>query len=246
MRPSKSPSPADIAAERFAALTANYRPLPNIPDEFIDAEGRQRPHWVRFLESLCGLGAAEIDSRFATADRHIRYAGVSYRAYGDTSERAWPLSHLPLLIEASEWQEIAAGISQRAELLEAVLSDIYGDGKLIAEGALPAAAITGSPDFLHPLSGIKPRGGKFLYFYAADLGRGPDGRWWVLGDRTQATVRRRLCARQSAGDVARLPGALPRHECRAACALLPRVPAGPDSDGDALRSAHLPADAWPL
>ena len=185
MRPSKSPSPADIAAERFAALTANYRPLPNIPDEFIDAEGRQRPHWVRFLESLCGLGAAEIDSRFATADRHIRYAGVSYRAYGDTSERAWPLSHLPLLIEASEWKEIAAGISQRAELLEAVLSDIYGDGKLIAEGALPAAAITGSPDFLHPLSGIKPRGGKFLYFYAADLGRGPDGRWWVLGDRTQ-------------------------------------------------------------
>ncbi len=186
MRVSQSPSSTDIASERFAALTSAYRPLPNIPDEFIDADGRQRPHWVRFLSALSSHDAEDIDRRFATADRHIRDAGVSYRAYGDTSEHAWPLSHLPLLIEASEWQEIAAGVAQRARLLEAVLGDIYGDGALVAEGALPAAAITGSPDFLHPLSGTTPRGGKFLHFYAADLGRGPDGRWWVLGDRSQA------------------------------------------------------------
>ncbi|MGB8277274.1 MAG: circularly permuted type 2 ATP-grasp protein [Methylovirgula sp.] len=186
MRASKFRSPAEIAAERFAALTANYRPLPNIPDEFIDGNGRQRAHWVRFLEALCGLDAEDIDHRFATADRHIRDAGVSYRAYGDTSERAWPLSHLPLLIEAAEWQEIATGIAQRARLLEAVLSDIYGAGELIKGGDLPAAAVTGSPDFLHPLCGVEPRGGKHLLLYAADLGRGPDGRWWVLGDRTQA------------------------------------------------------------
>ena len=33
---------------------------------------------------------------------------------------------------------------------------------------------------------MAPPGGRYLNFYAADLGRGPDGRWWVLGDRTQA------------------------------------------------------------
>ena len=33
---------------------------------------------------------------------------------------------------------------------------------------------------------MKPPGGRHLHLYAADLGRGPDGRWWVLGDRTQA------------------------------------------------------------
>ena len=33
---------------------------------------------------------------------------------------------------------------------------------------------------------MKPPGGKFLHIYAADIGRGPDGRWWVLGDRSQA------------------------------------------------------------
>ena len=34
--------------------------------------------------------------------------------------------------------------------------------------------------------GIKPPGGRYLSLYAADVGRGPDGRWWVLSDRTQA------------------------------------------------------------
>jgi len=186
MRTSHSHSPTPVAAERLAAMTAGYQPLPNIPDEFIDKEGRPRGYWLRLLESLSALGGDDIERRFAAADRHIRDTGVSYRAYGDTSERAWPLSHLPLLIESAEWREIAAGITQRACLLESVIADIYGAGRLIARGDLPASVVTGSADFLRPLCGVEPRGGKFLLFYAADLGRGPDGRWWVLGDRAQA------------------------------------------------------------
>lgn len=174
------------AGDHVAALAEGYQPLPGIPDEFIGADGRVRPVWLQFLESLTDLGAEDIGRRFATADRHIHDAGISYRAYGDTSERTWPLSHLPLLIEAGEWRDIAQGIEQRARLLELVLGDIYGEGKLVAAGDIPAAAITGSPDFLHPLHGVKPPGGTFLQLYAADIGRGPDGRWWVLGDRTQA------------------------------------------------------------
>ena len=174
------------AAARVAALAAGYVPLPGIPDEFIGAGGRPRPHWLRFLDKLMEFSPGDMSRRFATADRHIRDTGVSYRAYGDTSERAWPLSHVPLLIEAGEWREIAQGIEQRARLMELVLADIYGEGRLISSGDLPAAAVTGSPEFLHPLHGVKPPGGKFLHIYAADLGRGPDGRWWVLGDRSQA------------------------------------------------------------
>jgi len=186
MRAATSPTLPETAAQRFAALTAGYRPLPNIPDEFVTADGQKRAHWVKFLSALAELGADEIERRFATADRHIRDTGVSYRAYGDTSERAWPLSHLPLLIETAEWAEIAAGVTQRARLLEAVVADIYGQASLVSGGDLPAAAVTGCPDFLLPLKGLKPPGGRFLFLYAADLGRGPDGSWWVVGDRTQA------------------------------------------------------------
>src|SRR5262249_30343154 len=37
-------------------------------------------------------------------------------------------------------------------------------------------------------SRIRPAKGRFMPFYAADIGRGPDGRWWVLADRTQTPV----------------------------------------------------------
>ena len=33
---------------------------------------------------------------------------------------------------------------------------------------------------------VRPPGGARLRFYGVDVGRSPDGRWWVLGDRTQA------------------------------------------------------------
>ncbi|WP_274603704.1 circularly permuted type 2 ATP-grasp protein [Polymorphobacter multimanifer] len=81
---------------------------------------------------------------------------------------------------------MAAGVEQRATLIEAILQDIYGEAKLVESGALPAAALTGSVDFVRAMRGVEPPGGRHMPLYACDLGRGPDGRWWVLDDRTQA------------------------------------------------------------
>jgi len=174
------------AQARVAAWTRDYTPLPGIPDEFVAADGVRRPHWERLLRALADLAPDEIDQRFAAADRRIRNRGMSYRVQGETAERSWPLSRMPLLIPESEWREIERGVAQRAELLDRALADIYGDGRLIAEGLLPAAAVTGSRDFVAAMRGVRPPGGRWLRLYAADIGRGPDGRWWALGDRAQA------------------------------------------------------------
>src|SRR4030081_2777482 len=171
---------------RVAQWTRDYARLPGIPDEYIAQDGAPREVWTRFFEAFATLAPADIERRFGTADRHLREAGVTYRAPGETADRLWPLSHLPLLIDEADWQELTAGIVQRAQLLELVLSDLYGEGRLVAEGAIPAAAIAGSTEYLRSVCGIKPPGGRYLNLYAADIGRGPDGRWWVLGDRTQA------------------------------------------------------------
>jgi uncharacterized circularly permuted ATP-grasp superfamily protein/uncharacterized alpha-E superfamily protein len=171
---------------RVAQWARDYVRLPGIPDEFIGDDGAPRPVWSRFFEAFSALSPDDVERRFASADRHLREAGVSYRAPGEIADRAWPLSHVPLLIDDGEWQQISAGITQRAHLLEMVLRDLYGDGRLVAESAVPAAAIAGSAEYLRAVSGVKPPGGRYLNLYAADIGRGPDGRWWVLGDRTQA------------------------------------------------------------
>jgi uncharacterized circularly permuted ATP-grasp superfamily protein/uncharacterized alpha-E superfamily protein len=174
------------ANRRVAQWARDYVRLPGIPDEYIGPDGAPRAVWTRFFDAFAALSPADIERRFGSADRHLREAGVTYRAPGENSERIWPLSHLPLLIDDAEWQQLTAGIVQRAQLLELVMSDLYGEGRLVAEGAIPAAAIAGSAEYLRSVCGIKPPGGRYLNLYAADVGRGPDGRWWVLGDRTQA------------------------------------------------------------
>ncbi len=171
---------------RVAQWTRGYARLPGIPDEYIAQDGTPRAVWTRFFDAFAELTPGDIERRFGSADRHLREAGVTYRAPGETADRIWPLSHLPLLIGEADWQQLTAGIVQRAQLLELVLGDLYGEGRLVAENAVPAAAIAGSTEYLRSVCGIKPPGGRYLNLYAADVGRGPDGRWWVLGDRTQA------------------------------------------------------------
>ena len=180
-------------AERRRALLGSYQPLVGVHDELMDASGHIRPQWENLLDEWTNYGPDELARRLALANRHLSDAGVSYRVRAESAlddmlsgERSWPMSHLPLPIAEDEWRTIEAGVIQRASLLEAVLRDLYGPARLVAEGALPAAAVAGSPDFLRPLVGAAVPGGQHLQLYACDLGRGPEGNWWVLGDRTQA------------------------------------------------------------
>ena len=167
---------------------AGYRPLAGVPDELMNRDGQLRPVWRRFIDHFSALGADDIAQRFARGDGYLRDAGVFFHQYGksDSPERDWPLSHVPVLIDEPEWQALAAGLIQRADLLETVVADLYGPQRLIAEGQLPAGLVAASPEWLRPLVGVRPRSGHFLNFISFEIGRGPDGGWWVLGDRTQA------------------------------------------------------------
>src|ERR1700739_3974884 len=142
-------------SRRVAQWMRDYVPLPGIPDEYIAQDGTPRAVWSRFFEAFATLTPAEIERRFGPAAGHRGKAGFSYRPPGETPDRMWPLSHLPLLIDEADWRQLTAGIVQRAQLLEMVLGDLYGEGRLIADGAIPAAAIAGSPEFLRQVCGIK-------------------------------------------------------------------------------------------
>jgi uncharacterized circularly permuted ATP-grasp superfamily protein len=87
---------------------------------------------------------------------------------------------------ATNGLEVSAAVAQRARLLNAILADLYGEQKLLAEGLLPPALVYGQHGYLWPCRGIKPAGGVWLHNYAVDLARSPDGRWWAIADRTQA------------------------------------------------------------
>jgi uncharacterized circularly permuted ATP-grasp superfamily protein/uncharacterized alpha-E superfamily protein len=147
-----------------------------------------RSHWEHLIESFRSIGTEELSRRWSRAERRIRENGITYNIYGDPlgEHRPWKIDVVPFLIPAKEWRFIEAGIVQRAELLSLILQDLYGPQKLIAEGHFPAALLYANPAFLRPLVGVPVPAHSYLHMLAVDLARSPDGKWWVLADRTQA------------------------------------------------------------
>ena len=142
--------------------------------------------WAAMFEELSSVAPDGLGNARDRVRRHASDIGIGYRLPGDAQERPWPVSPVPLMIAADEWDHIERGVIQRATLLEAVIADLYEGATLVERGLLPAAVVTGSPFFLRSMVGLEPPGGHHLQFIAMDLGRTPDGEWRVLGDRLRA------------------------------------------------------------
>ncbi|HEX7669723.1 MAG TPA: circularly permuted type 2 ATP-grasp protein, partial [Polyangiaceae bacterium] len=177
-----TPHPAAVDDPFAYAATATGR------DEVFDASGRPHAHCGDMIHAMASLGAEEMQRRWDQARRLIRDNGVTYNVYGDPRgmDRPWELDPVPLVLPAAEWAAVARGLAQRAELLNRILLDLYGAQTLLTRGLLPPELVLGSPGFLRPLCGLPLPGNVALHLSAADLARGPDGGFRVLGDRTQA------------------------------------------------------------
>ncbi len=158
-------------------------------DELNDAQGTMRPHWRELLSRLRADESPDAVRRSLELTRRLIVEnGVTYNVYADPqgADRPWALDPLPFVLPAAEWRAIEAGVAQRARLLDALLADLYGPQRLLAEGLVPAELPFGHPNYLWPCHDLKPVDGNWLHVYGADLARAPDGRWWLLADRTQA------------------------------------------------------------
>lgn len=157
-------------------------------DELCAADGSARPHWLPVLNLLGSTRAADIETRLATAQQHIRDEGITYTIYADPQgrDRPWALDELPLVLPAEEWASLSYGLGQRARVLNAVLADLYGAQTLLHQGIMPPEVVYGAGGWLPAAFGTRAPGNIFLHSYAADLLRAPDGQWWVVADRTQA------------------------------------------------------------
>ncbi len=172
-----------------AAYLTGYRSDPRRYDELLDGGSTVRSHWKPLIERLAAGGIRESAHRSLQLTRRlIAESGATYNVYADPqgADRPWTLDPLPLVLTGEEWAEIEQGVAQRARVLNALLADLYGARRLIAEGLVPPQIPFGHPNFLWPCHGVAPRDGTWLHLYAADLARAADGHWRILADRTQA------------------------------------------------------------
>lgn len=171
-------------------------------DELAGPDGTARRGWAGLVEGLDrfvegGLGRAQREVARLLEDDNVTYtpsptATVSVvdppaAAPPPLAEpRPWRLDPVPLVLDDRDWAGLEAGVVQRAELLDAVLADLYGPRRLLASGDLPPAAVLDHAEYLRPVVGTRALEGQRLFLIAADLGRDASGSWKVTSDRTQA------------------------------------------------------------
>jgi uncharacterized circularly permuted ATP-grasp superfamily protein/uncharacterized alpha-E superfamily protein len=154
-------------------------------DEVIGPDGALRPSWKGLAELAVAVTPRDLRRVDEEIERFLEDDGVTYSRPGERAGR-WRLDPVPLVLDAAQWAPLEVGLAQRAELLNAVLADLYGEQRLLREGVVPAAVVLGHPGFLRVVarsSAVDPRP---LVLAGTDLGRDERGEWRVLADRTQA------------------------------------------------------------
>jgi uncharacterized circularly permuted ATP-grasp superfamily protein/uncharacterized alpha-E superfamily protein len=169
-------------------LLNTYRETINSYDEVIDQNGQVKPYWQKFFDTLEKIGIEELEFRNQEIIKKLKENGVTYNVYDSNNEtnRPWKLDPIPFLIHKSEWEIVEKGLQQRAHLLDLILKDIYGPQLLIKNGIIPAELIYDNSGFLLPCFDIRQKFDTQLLNYACDLARGPDGKMWLLDNRTQS------------------------------------------------------------
>jgi uncharacterized circularly permuted ATP-grasp superfamily protein/uncharacterized alpha-E superfamily protein len=192
------------AASRFTTMD----PEPAF-DEFAAADGTVRQGWSSLLAGLdefadTDLLKAQREVARLLEDDNVTYTPspgstlsiadepnghgppVAARPTGLVEPQPWRLDPLPLILEDREWAGLEAGLVQRAQLLDAIMADLYSARRLLARRHLPAAAIFDHDEYLRPLVDSQAAARQRLFMVAADLGRDASGQWKVISDRTQA------------------------------------------------------------
>lgn len=189
-RVSEGPAEAAMPPQQTVLRSAGSTPEPAAPqpEPPSPADETLSPEWARFFNFLGTDGFYDLNHRTANLRRQIRDNGVTYNVYADANgpQRPWALDLFPMMVSASDWAHIEAGIQQRARLLDRVMADIYGPQELLSKGLLPSALVHAHPGYLRGMQGVKPAGGTYLHIAAFDIAHGPDGRWSVVSQRTQA------------------------------------------------------------
>lgn len=156
--------------------------------EALKEQLKDNDSWNNMYDAIIAMGKDGLIAMQKEIDWNLSENGITYNVYNDPKglNRPWSLNVLPFAMNSSEWELVEKGLKQRATLLDLVAKDIYGKRELIKNGVIPSEVVFAHRGFLRQCDGIPIATEKYLSVYAADLSRGPDGRMWVVSDRTQA------------------------------------------------------------
>ena len=164
-------------------LFAGYEIESAFYDEMFDAAGSPRPHCSRLWEALNGIPPSELAIMHERAERSFLHEGITFSVYGEEGahERIIPIDFLPRILDAHDWDLIERGLRQRIETLNLLLADIYGPGRILSDGVVPAGLVHDCPQFREKMRGVEVPHGPYVSVCGTDIVRTNDG-FLVLED----------------------------------------------------------------
>lgn len=153
-------------------------------DELVAEDGAPRAAWRRLL---AGHEPDLVDLRRVDAEieRMLSDDGVVYAPPGQRQHQ-WRLDPVPLVVDAAEWADLEKGLAQRAELLNAIVADLYAERTVLSQGLLPPEIAFAHRGFVRSLARPGQNDPAPVTITAADLSRAETGEWLVTADRVQA------------------------------------------------------------
>jgi uncharacterized circularly permuted ATP-grasp superfamily protein/uncharacterized alpha-E superfamily protein len=166
-------------------------------DEFTDPSGEVRPAWRELADLVGERGRAGMDRLREVLRGLVDSDGITYieidrhgetvtDSHGMAMPGPWHLDGIPLLISADDWQILESGVLQRSRILDAVLTDLYGEQRCLTSGVLPPQLLFGHPGYIRAVRDVQNPGRHQLFMHGCDLSRSADGRFQVNADWTQA------------------------------------------------------------
>ena len=161
--------------------------------------GAPRPGYGELFGALAGTDLADLRDR---VNRHLAQRDVTF------GSSPFVIDPIPRLITVGEWEELTAGLAQRARALNHFLVDAYGEQRIVGAGVLTSEAIRAAEGFEPELFGRLPSVAPAA-IVGFDVVREPSGRFLVLEDnvRTPSGFEYALAARDAL--TANLPSGCP-------------------------------------
>ena len=152
-------------------------------DEMFES-GTPRPQYQCVFSHLSDLDSAAFLELQSRADLETMGNGITFTVYADSAgtERIFPFSLVPRVLERAEWRTIEMGLQQRIKALNLFLEDVYNDAKCVSDDVIPADLVLGNEAFRPQMKGFTPTLGCYVHIAGSDLIRSQDGAFRVLED----------------------------------------------------------------
>lgn len=154
-----------------------------IYDEMFQPDGAPREYCRPLYDALRRFSADELGAIQERVTHSFSTEGITFTVYGDdeADERIIPIDCVPRILSSAEWQHLESGLTQRIGALNRFLADVYSEGRIIADGVIPADVVRGCPQYRIEMRGVSVPHDTWVAVCGTDLIRTHDG-FLVLED----------------------------------------------------------------